>query len=58
MLRDQLLCGLCHETTQKHLLLVDNLTLDKAVELALSMEAADMSSKFLKDSGSASAPVN
>ena len=58
VLRDQLVCGLRHETTQKHLLSVDNLTLDKAVQLAQSMEAADMSSKSLKDSGSASAPVN
>ena len=58
VLRDQLVCGLRHETTQKHLLSVDNLTLDKAVQLAQSMEAADMSSKSRKDSGSASAPVN
>ena len=58
ILCDQLVCGLRHETTQKHLLSVDNLTLDKAVQLAQSMEAADMLSKSLKDSGSASAPVN
>ena len=57
ILRDQLVCGLRHETVQKNLLSEDNLTLDKAVQLAQSMEAADLSSKSLKD-GSACVPVN
>ena len=58
VLRDQLVCGLRNETVQKNLLSEDKLTLDKALQLAQSMEAADLSSKSLKDSGSASAPVN
>ena len=40
-LRDRLVCGLCHEATQKRLLTESRLTLTKAIEIAQSLEAAE-----------------
>ncbi|XP_072179813.1 uncharacterized protein [Diadema setosum] len=39
-LRDRLVCGLLDKNIQKRLLSEDSLTIDKAIKLALSMEAA------------------
>ena len=47
-LRDRLVCGLRSETTQRRLLSEADLTLQKAVDLAQSMEAADKNTKSLK----------
>ena len=49
-LRDRLVCGLNSEATQKSLLAKDDLTLDKALETALSMEAAAKRTRELKGS--------
>ena len=40
-LRDRLVCGLRNEATQKHFLSKSDLTLQQAVEIAQSMEAAE-----------------
>ena len=47
-LRDRLVCGLRNETTQKHLLSKSDLTLQQAVEIAQSMEAAKRNTQQLK----------
>ena len=47
-LRDRLVCGLGSEAIQKSLLTKDDLTLEKAMEIALSMEAAAKGTKELK----------
>ena len=49
-LRDQLVCGLHAEVTQRRLLTMKNLTLQEAIETALSMEAAEKDSKALQGS--------
>ena len=48
-LRDRLVCGLQHESIQKRLLAEPDLTLKRATELALGMEAADRNAKSLKN---------
>ena len=53
-LRDRLVCGLHSEGTQRRLLTVKNLTLQEAIETALSMEAAEKDSKALQGSKSSS----
>ena len=47
-LRDRLVCGLQSESIQKRLLAEADLTLKRATELALGMEAADRNAKSLK----------
>jgi len=47
MLRDHLVCGINHQATQKRLLAEKNLTLEKALEIALAIEAADNDVKQL-----------
>ena len=47
-LRDQLVCGLRHETIQKKLLAEDKLTFKKACEIAQAMELADRNANELK----------
>lgn len=47
-LRDRLVCGLHSESTQKALLAKDSLTLEKALETALGMEAAAKRTKEMK----------
>ena len=47
-LRDRLVCGLLDKNIQKRLLSEDNLTIDKAIKLALSMEAASQNAEVLK----------
>ena len=47
-LRDRLVCGLRNEATQKHLLSKSDLTLQQAVEIAQSMEAAERNTQQLK----------
>ena len=47
-LRDQLVCGLRHETMQKKLLAEDKLTFKKACEMAQAMELADINANELK----------
>ena len=48
-LRDRLVCGLCHEPTQKKLLTESRLTLVKAIEIAQSMEAAEKNSQQITE---------
>ena len=47
-LRDRLVCGLRNEATQKHLLSKSDLTLQQAVEIAQSTEAAKRNTQQLK----------
>ena len=47
-LRDRLVCGLKHEPTQKRLLSEAMLSLAKAIEIAQSVEAAEMNALKLK----------
>ena len=47
-LRDRLVCGLSSEAIQKTLLTKDDLTLEKAMEIAFSMEAVAKRTKELK----------
>ena len=48
MLRDRLVCGVNHQAIQKRLLAEKNLTLEKALEIALAIEAADNDVKQLQ----------
>ena len=48
MLRDRLVCGVSHQTIQKRLLAEKNLTLEKALDIALALEAADNDLKHLQ----------
>ena len=48
-LRDRMVCGISHEGTQKRLLSEKNLTLERAVELALSYENAENESKHMNN---------
>ena len=50
MLRDCLVCGVNHQGIQKRLLAEKNLTLEKAFEIALALEAADSDVKQLQKS--------
>jgi len=43
-----ILCGLCHEAIQCHLLAVTSLTYAKALEIARGMESADIDSTDCK----------
>ena len=52
-LRDRLVCGLCSDSIQRSLLAQKDLTLQKAVEIAQGMEAADSNAKSLKETSSA-----
>ena len=49
-LRDRLVCGLRSESTQRRLLAEKDLSLQKAMEIAQGMEAADRNTKSLKGS--------
>ena len=49
-LRDRLVCGLRSESTQRRLLAEKDLSLQKAMEIAQGMEAADRNAKSLKGS--------
>ena len=51
-LRDRLVCGLCDEAYQKHLLSERKLTLDKALKIAQSMKTADVNARALRGSES------
>ena len=51
MLRDRLVCGTCNRAIQRRLLQETALTFDKALEIALSAEAADKDSKRLTGAG-------
>ena len=57
-LRDRLVCGLRNTTAQKNLLSEENLTLEKAIRVAQSLEAADKNAKKLKDEEAASTPIH
>ena len=48
-LRDRLVCGVHSESIQKRLLAEVDLTLKRAVEIAVGMEAADKTTKSLKE---------
>ena len=52
MLHDHLVCGIMDTTVQKRLLAEKDLTLDKAVSLAQSVEMADKGTKDLKSPNS------
>ena len=47
-LRDRFVCGLRSESIQRRLLTEEDLTLKRAVDLSLAMEAADENAKALK----------
>ena len=47
MLRDKLVCGVNHKGTQRRLLAEKDLTYNKALEIALAMEAAAKDTKDL-----------
>ena len=51
-LRDRLVCGLRNEAYQKRLLSEPELTLDKALQIAQSMETADVNARALRGSES------
>lgn len=57
-LRDRLVCGLNSESIQKALLAKQDLTLDSALETALSMESAAKKAKEMKDKASANSSVH
>ena len=50
-LRDRFVCGLCSEAIQKALLAKKDLTVDSALDTALSMEAAAKKAREMKDRG-------
>ena len=52
-LRDRLVCGIRHESTQKWLLSESDLSLTKAIEMARRIQAAETQSTQLKATGSA-----
>lgn len=54
-LGDRLVCGICHENTQKCLLTEANLTLKKAIEVACNIEVVEAQISQLK--GANNAPV-
>ena len=56
-LRDSFVCGLKSEATQKKLLTESDLTFTRAVEIALSMEAATTNTKQMHSSSTPSASV-
>ena len=60
MLRDRLVCGINNVAMQRRLLSESKLTLERALELAQGMEAADQSSKAMHDGEqkTMNAPVN
>lgn len=57
-LRDRLVCGLRSESTQRRLLSEADLTLQKALELAQSREAADKNTKSLKTTDTPLQPLH
>ena len=50
MLHDRVVCGIDNGPMQQRLLAEANLTLDKAVEIALAMESADLNARDLQKS--------
>ena len=52
------MCGLHNEAIQKQLLAEDKLTMARALEVGVSMEAADKNAKELKGSVAATAVMN
>ena len=57
-LRDRLVCGLRSIAAQKNLLSEENLSLEKAIRVAQSLEAADKNAKKLKADDAASTPIH
>ena len=53
MIRDRLVCGVQHDGIQKKLLAEKDLTYDKALELAKSIEAAEKNSRQIKNGSGA-----
>ena len=49
VLKNQFVCGLHHEPTQKELLTESKLTLTKAIEIAQNMEAAEKNSQQINE---------
>ena len=56
MLRDKLVCSVNHEGIQRHLLSEKDLTYDKALEIALAMEAAVKDTKDLQATSNSPPP--
>ena len=56
-LRDRLVCGLSNEAVQRRLLSEEDLTLTKAIELALSLEAAEKNAATAKVEAVQQAPA-
>ena len=52
------MCGLCNEAMQKQLLAEDKLTMGRALEVWVSMEAANKNTKEIKRSVAATAVMN
>lgn len=57
-LRDRLVCGLLHEGTQKRLLTERDLTLGRALEIAISMETAAKDAVELQKKTASECTVN
>ena len=55
---DRLVCGLRSIAAQKNLLSEENLSLEKAIQVAQSLEAADKNAKKLKADDAASTPIH
>ena len=47
MLHDRFVCGVNHEATQCKLLIQKNLTFDKALDIASTIEAAELNVKII-----------
>ena len=58
MLRDRLVCGIGDSRIQKRLLAEPNLTLDKALELALAQESAEQNAAQLQTPSQTTTQVN
>ena len=56
MLRDRLVCGIKDEHIQRRLLSEDKLTLQKAMEIALGLEAASKNAKTLQGASAGTLP--
>ena len=56
MLRDRLVCGIKDEHIQHCLLSEDKLTLQKAMEIALGLEAASKNAKMLQGASAGTLP--
>ena len=57
LLKDRIVCGVCHEGIQKKLLAEKELDFDKAYSIAIAIEAAEKDTKNLAQSSTTTQPV-